>query len=261
MVSAAWLEGFDPSYIFKSKLEFKEWILSHIDLTFLPPYLPDERLENFLNKALEYGFKRVCVPVTSIEKAKEKLTGKNLELITFISSFHGNRETLDDKKQACSTAIKSGVNEIEFSPNLSLAEKEDEFKKESSELISLIKQSGLISKAYLEIDKLPEESVEMAIQSIQKCSPDYISISIMLLEDETYEGENLNTSKEWFSKVDSALGKEKKTGLKVYGRVDSFNTLLPLLFLATNYGWDLNNLRVGTEYGFEIVDGLNVSDL
>ena len=105
MVSVTWLEGFDPSYIFKSKQDFKNWLLSHIDLTYLPAYLPESKLQEFIKKAIDYGFSRVCIPITAISKAKEVIgqTDK-LELITFISSFHGNRNTIDEKKQACSSA-------------------------------------------------------------------------------------------------------------------------------------------------------------
>ncbi len=261
MVSVTWLEGFDPSYVFKSKLEFKGWLLSHIDVTYLPPYLSDEKLEKFIKKALDYGFKEVCIPITSLSKAKEILNGKDLKLITFISSFHGNRNLIEEKAQACNNAISLGAAEIEFSPNLSLiTNNESEFQAEIKQLIDLVRHSNLISKVYLEIDKLPDDLITKAVKISQECLPDYISIFIKLLEEETYDGENLNLSKEWFEKVDSALIKEKRSGLKVYGRIDSFNTLLPILFLATKHGWALENLRIGTEYGFEILDGLDTSD-
>ena len=261
MVSATWLEGFDPSYIFKSKQDFKNWLLSHIDLTYLPAYLPESKLNEFIKKAIDYGFSRVCVPITAVSKAEEFIsqTGK-LELITFISSFHGNRNTVEEKRQACSSAISFKASEIEFSPNLSLLEDSPElFKAEINSILEITKQAKKNSKVYLEIDKLPEDIVGKAIKLSQDCLPDYISIFIRLLEDETYDGENLNFSKEWFEKIDKALGKDKKTNLKVYGRIDNFNNLLPILYLATKYGWDFDNFRIGTEYGFEIIDGLDTS--
>ena len=261
MVSATWLEGFDPSYIFKSKQDFKNWLLSHIDLTYLPAYLPESKLNEFIKKAIDYGFSRVCVPITAVSKAEEFIsqTGK-LELITFISSFHGNRNTVEEKGQACSSAISFKASEIEFSPNLSLLEDSPElFKAEINSILEITKQAKKNSKVYLEIDKLPEDIVGKAIKLSQDCLPDYISIFIRLLEDETYDGENLNFSKEWFEKIDKALGKDKKTNLKVYGRIDNFNNLLPILYLATKYGWDFDNFRIGTEYGFEIIDGLDTS--
>ncbi|MCL4373059.1 hypothetical protein M1384_03280 [Candidatus Parvarchaeota archaeon] len=261
MVSATWLEGFDPSYIFKSKQDFKNWLLSHIDLTYLPAYLPESKLNEFIKKAIDYGFSRVCVPITAVSKAEEFIsqTGK-LELVTFISSFHGNRNTVEEKRQACSSAISFKASEIEFSPNLSLLEDSPElFKAEINSILEITKQAKKNSKVYLEIDKLPEDIVGKAIKLSQDCLPDYISIFIRLLEDETYDGENLNFSKEWFEKIDKALGKDKKTNLKVYGRIDNFNNLLPILYLATKYGWDFDNFRIGTEYGFEIIDGLDTS--
>ena len=261
MVSATWLEGFDPSYIFKSKQDFKNWLLSHIDLTYLPAYLPESKLNEFIKKAIDYGFSRVCVPITAVSKAEEFIsqTGK-LELVTFISSFHGNRNTVEEKRQACSSAISFKASEIEFSPNLSLLEDSPElFKAEINSILEITKQAKKNSKVYLEIDKLPEDIVGKAIKLSQDCLPDYISIFIRLLEDETYDGENLNFSKEWFEKIDKALGKDKKTDLKVYGRIDNFNNLLPILYLATKYGWDFDNFRIGTEYGFEIIDGLDTS--
>ena len=261
MVSATWLEGFDPSYIFKSKQDFKNWLLSHIDLTYLPAYLPEGKLNEFIKKAIDYGFSRVCVPITAVSKAEEFIsqTGK-LELVTFISSFHGNRNTVEEKRQACSSAISFKASEIEFSPNLSLLEDSPElFKAEINSILEITKQAKKNSKVYLEIDKLPEDIVGKAIKLSQDCLPDYISIFIRLLEDETYDGENLNFSKEWFEKIDKALGKDKKTNLKVYGRIDNFNNLLPILYLATKYGWDFDNFRIGTEYGFEIIDGLDTS--
>ncbi len=261
MVSVTWLEGFDPSYIFKSKQDFKNWLLSHIDLTYLPAYLPESKLQEFIKKAIDYGFSRVCIPITAISKAKEVIgqTDK-LELITFISSFHGNRNTIDEKKQACSSAISLKTSEIEFSPNLSLlTDHPDLFKEEINLLLDMTKQANKQSKVYLEIDKLPDDLIENAIKLSQECSPDYISIFIRLLEEETYDGENLNFSKEWFEKIDKALGKDKKTNLKVYGRIDNFNNLLPILYLATKYGWNFDNFRIGTEYGFDIIDGLDTS--
>jgi deoxyribose-phosphate aldolase len=261
MVSVTWLEGFDPSYVFKSKIDFKNWLLSHIDLTYLPPYLSNVKLNEFLTKALEYGFKQVCIPITSIPAAKKIIAEKDLKFITFLSSFHGNRNLLEEKTQACKSAIDFQVNEIEFSPNLSLAEDDGEgFKTELQHMVTLIRENRIISKVYLEIDKLPEKLISKVIQLCQENNPDYISIFIRLLEEETYDGENLNLSKEWFEKVNNALGSSKKTGLKVYGRIDSFNNLLPILFLATKYGWDLDDLRIGTEYGFDILDGLDVSN-
>ncbi|MCL4376113.1 hypothetical protein M1558_01315 [Candidatus Parvarchaeota archaeon] len=262
MVSATWLEGFDPSYIFKSKRDFKSWLLSHIDLTYLPAYLPDAKLEEFIKKAIDYGFSRVCIPITAVSKAEQFIgEDRKLELITFISSFHGNRNLLDEKRQACSSAIALKTSEIEFSPNLSfLEDKPDLFKEEVISIIGIIKQANKNLKVYLEIDKLPDDMIEKAIKLSQECSPDYISIFIRLLEEETYDGENLNFSKEWFEKIDKVLGKDKKTNLKVYGRIDNFNNLLPILYLATKYGWNLDNLRIGTEYGFDIIDGLDVAD-
>ncbi len=261
MVSATWLEGFDPSYIFKSKQDFKNWLLSHIDLTYLPAYLPESKLKEFIQKSIDYGFSRVCIPVTAVSKAQEFI-GKEgkLELITFISSFHGNRNTIDEKKQVCSSAISFNASEIEFSPNLSsLTDNPDLFKEDINSVLQLTKQANKRSKVYLEIDKLPDDLVEKAIKLSQDCLPDYISIFIRLLEEETYDGENLNFSKRWFEKIDKALGKDKKTNLKVYGRIDNFNNLLPILYLATKYGWNLDNFRVGTEYGFDIIDGLDIS--
>jgi deoxyribose-phosphate aldolase len=261
MVSVTWLEGFDPSYIFKSKQDFKNWLLSHIDLTYLPAYLPESKLKEFIKKAIDYGFSRVCIPITAVSKAEEFIAqaGK-LELITFISSFHGNRNTVEEKKQACSSAISFNATEIEFSPNLSLlVDNPDSFKEEINSILEITRQAKKQSKVYLEIDKLPDELIGNAIKLSQECLPDYISIFIRLLEEESYDGENLNFSKEWFEKIDKALGKDKKTNLKVYGRIDNFNNLLPILYLATKYGWNLDNLRIGTEYGFDILDGLDVS--
>ena len=261
MVSATWLEGFDPSYIFKSKQDFKNWLLSHIDLTYLPAYLPENKLREFIKKAIDYGFSRVCIPITAVPKAEEFINeiGK-LELITFLSSFHGNRNTIEEKMQACSSAIALKAGEIEFSPNLSLlTDNSSSFKEEINSILEITKRANKKSKIYLEIDKLPEDIIENAIKFSQECLPDYISIFIRLLEEETYDGENLNFSKEWFEKIDKALGKDKKTNLKVYGRIDNFSNLLPLLYLATKYGWNLDSLRIGTEYGFDILDGLDVS--
>ena len=261
MVLATWLEGFDPSYIFKSKQDFKNWLLSHIDLTYLPAYLPESKLKEFIKKAIDYGFSRVCIPITAISKAEEFIsqTGK-LELITFISSFHGNRNIIEEKKQACSSALSFKTSEIEFSPNLSLLkDNPDLFKKEINSILKITKQANKKLKVYLEIDKLPDDLIESAIRLSQECIPDYISIFIKLLEEETYDGENLNFSKGWFEKIDQALGKDKKTNLKVDGRIDNFSNLLPILYLATKYGWDLDSLRIGTEYGFDILDGLYVS--
>ncbi|MGC8533372.1 MAG: hypothetical protein ACP5MV_01945 [Candidatus Parvarchaeum sp.] len=263
MVSVTWLEGFDPSYVFKSKKDFKEWLLSNIDITYLPPYLPSEDLKSFLSKAIEYGFKRVCIPIAAVSAAKSMLKelNKDIVIITFVSSFHGNRNLLEEKSMACKTAISLGASEIEFSPNLSfIKDDENQFRNEIENLISVIREGKAVSKVYLEIDKLPEDLISRAIQVSQESNPDYTSIFINLLEEETYDGENLNLAKQWFDKVNAALGQNKKTGLKVYGRIDSFNNLLPILFLATKYGWDLNNLRIGTEYGFDILDGLDVSD-
>ncbi|MCL4362675.1 hypothetical protein M1585_04315 [Candidatus Parvarchaeota archaeon] len=262
MVSVTWLEGFDPSYIFKSKQDFKNWLLSHIDLTYLPPYFPESKLKEFIKKAIDYGFRRICIPVTALSKAQEFMgQSDKLELITFISSFHGNRNTIEEKKQACSSAISFKTSEIEFSPNLSLLTDNPElFKEEISSLLEMTKQANKQSKVYLEIDKLPDDLIENAIKLSQECSPDYISIFIRLLEEETYDGENLNFSKEWFEKIDKALGKDKKTNLKVYGRIDNFNNLLPILYLATKYGWNFDNFRIGTEYGFDIMDGLDTSE-
>lgn len=261
MVSATWLEGFDPSYIFKSKEDFKKWLLSHIDLTYLPAYLPDSKLREFIKKAMDYGFSRVCIPITAVSRAEEFIGGSGkLELITFISSFHGNRDLIDGKRQACSSAISFKTDEIEFSPNLSLlADNPDMFKAEINSILELTRQANKKSKIYIEIDKLPEDMIEKAIRLSQECLPDYISIFIRLLEEETYDGENLNFSKDWFEKIDRALGKDKKTNLKVYGRIDNFNNLLPILYLATKYGWNFDNFRVGTEYGFDIIDGLDTS--
>ena len=263
MVSVTWLEGFDPSYIFKSREEFKNWLLSHIDLTYLPPYLPNDDLKAFINRAISYGFKRVCLPITSVAGAEE-LIGKDgkIELITFISSFHGNRDLTEEKKQACYSAISLKVSEIELSPDLSLlGDNPDLFKAEITSILDITKHVNKVSKAYLEIDKLPDEMINKAIQLSQECQPDYISILINLLEEENYDGENLNSSKVWFEKVNNALGNEKKTKLKVYGRIDNFNTLLPILYLATKYNWSLDDLRIGTEYGFDIIDGLDTSSL
>ena len=261
MVSTTLLEGFDPLYIFKSKLEFKNWLLSHIDLTFLPPYLPDEKLREFLDKANVYGFKRVCIPLTAVSKAREILSGKSMIIITFISSFHGNRNTPDEKLNACSSAMSLGADEIEFSPDLSLLNDENGFKKESQDLVDLIRGKQKISKLYLEIDKLPEELTGVAIKSAGDTNPDYISIAIKLKEEESYDGENLNISKEWLEKVNSAIKEGKKANLKVYGRISSFNTLLPILYLATKYGWDIQALRIGTEFGFDIIDGMDTSEI
>ena len=261
MVSATWMEGFDPSYIFKSKQDFKNWLLSNIDLTYLPAYLPESKLKEFIKKAIDYGFNRVCIPITSVSKAEEFIneTGK-IQLITFISSFHGNRNTIEEKRQACSSAISFKASEIEFSPNLSLlTENPSLFKEEIKSILEITRQANRVSKLYIEIDKLPDDLIENAIKLSQECLPDYISIFIRLLEEETYDGENLNFSKEWFEKIDNALGKEKKTNLKVYGRIDNFNNLLPILYLATKYGWNFDNLRIGTEYGFDIIDGLDTS--
>ena len=69
MVSVTSLEGFDPMDIFNSKKEFKDWLLSHIDLTNLSPYMSDEKLKEFLDKANNYGFKRVCIPITAVKKS------------------------------------------------------------------------------------------------------------------------------------------------------------------------------------------------
>ncbi len=263
MVSVTWLEGFDPSYIFKSREDFKNWLLSHIDLTYLPPYLPSDDLKAFLDKAISYGFQRVCIPITSIARAEELIgKDKKLEFITFISSFHGNRNLVDEKKQACYTAVSLKASEIEFSPDLSLlADNPDLFKTEISSILDIIKQANKVSKVYLEIDKLPDELIEKAIQLSQGCQPDYISIFINLLEEEDYDGQNLSFSKVWFEKVNNSIKDGKKTKLKVYGRIDNFNNLLPLLYLATKYNWSLDDIRIGTEYGFDILDSLDTSSL
>ena len=93
MVLATWLEGFDPSYIFKSKQDFKNWLLSHIDLTYLPAYLPEARLKEFIKKAMDYGFSRVCIPITAVSKAEEFI-GENgkLEYIRRVKALQPGRQ-------------------------------------------------------------------------------------------------------------------------------------------------------------------------
>ncbi len=260
MVSVTWLEGFDPMYIFKSKAEFKEWLLAHIDLTYLTPYLPESELKEFLKRALEYGFKKVCIPITSVKKAKEILSGKDLGIITFLSSFHGNRDTVNEKLSACSSAISLGADEVEFSPNLSLLQNIDDFKSESAIIIDNIRKSKKVSKLYLEIDKLPENLIENTIRTAALLNPDYLSIYIKLREEESYEGENLNISKEWFEKIYKIIKDITQINLKIYGRIDNFNNLLPIMYLSTKYNFDISKLRIGTEFGFDIIDGIDISD-
>lgn len=259
MVSVTLLEGFDPTYIFKSKLDFKNWLLSTIDLTYLPPYLPDEQLKQFVDKAKKYGFKHIFIPITAIQKAKYFLGDSDIKIITFVSSFHGNRDSLEEKKLACSDAIRLGSDEIEFSPNLSLLQDKSVFKKECQEIIDLTRENQRISKLYLEIDKLPEEMISDAITAAIETHPDYIDILIKLKEEESYDGENLNISKVWFEKVDSIVRKRSGINLKVYGRIESLNTFLPILYLVNKYGWNIESFRIGTEFGFDIIDGIDVS--
>lgn len=260
MVSVTWLEGFDPSYVFKSKSEFKDWLLSHIDLAYLQPYLPGGKLKDFIEKSLKYGFKRVCIPPAVIENARAFLGGNGLMFIAPPPSFHGDMHSLEGKMHDCSYAISLKTDEIEFSPNLSLLGDIDQFKEESKRIISLIKSNGIVSKAYLEIEMLPDDQLKSALDAEQELMPDYIGVAVNFLDEETYEGENFNIASGLFSKINAAMGGDKKTGLKVYGKIDSINAILSILFLATKYGWALEDLRIGTEYGFEIMDNFNDSD-
>ncbi|EFD92879.1 MAG: Deoxyribose-phosphate aldolase-like protein [Candidatus Parvarchaeum acidophilus ARMAN-5] len=260
MVSVTSLEGFDPMDIFNSKKEFKDWLLSHIDLTNLSPYMSDEKLKEFLDKANNYGFKRVCIPITAVKKSKEFLEGKDIKIITFISSFHGNRNNLDEKIKACSDAISEGADEIEFSSNLSLIGEKTAFEEEAASIVNAVKEGKKVSKLYLEIDYLPDDLVNQVIMSAQNSHPDYISIAINLKEDESYDGENLNIAKERFEKIDSVIKDRKDINLKIYSNINSFNDILPILYLSTKYKWDIQSFRVGTEFGFDIIDGMDVSD-
>lgn len=263
MVSNVWLEGFDPSYVFKTKLDFKNWLLENMEGAYLQPFISTYDLGVLVDKTSSYGLKTLLLPVSAVPRALEIINKKsaNIALSSIVSFPFGNESTALTSAQEIGDLQKLGMKEIGLEVDLNAVSK-DEYDSVLKDLVDSVHKAGGSLSLSVDLKSLPKDRWEKALEIVKAAKPDFVSTQVPYIDNSGGDSSDIDdgTVNEIVKFIGSKIEDKQITGIKVAGDIFEINDVVSALFYGYNGKWPLDRIKIITSNAFEILEQLNTSD-
>ena len=263
MVSNVWLEGFDPSYVFKTKLDFKNWLLENMDEACLQPFISTYDLGVLVDKMSSYGLKTLLLPVSTGQRALEIINKKSakISLSSIVSFPFGNESTAAHNLQEIGELQKLGINDIGLEADLNAISK-DEYSGVLKDLVESVHKAGGSLSLSIDLKSLPKDRWERALEIVKMVKPDFVSTQVPYIDNRDGTSSDIDdgTVNDIVKFIGSKIEDKQTTGIKVAGDIFEINDVVSALFYGYNSKWPLDRIKIITSNAFEILEQLNTSD-
>lgn len=212
-------------------------VASYIDHTFLKAYASESDLVKLCDEAKEYKVKMVAINPCWVRFCKEQLKDTKIHVGAAIG-FPLGQNSIETKCFECLDSIKSGVDEIDYVINLSYVKNNrfDLIQEEMEKLVSICKNSNVISKVIFENCYLSKEEIIILSIIASKVKPDFIKTST---------GFGIGNAK--VEDVKLMLENCGEVKVKAAGGIKDFMSFKEMI--------DLGVKRVGTSSTINIIEG------
>lgn len=149
-----------------------------IDHTNLKAYATDADMKKLCDEAVRYGFAMVAVNSGQSKRCSDYLKGTGIHTGAAIG-FPLGQQSIASKVFETQDAIQNGANEIDYVINITeLKERNLQYiEEEMRSIVSVCKDSSIISKVIFENCYLTEEEKKLLCEIALKVGPDYIKTS------------------------------------------------------------------------------------
>ncbi|MBR4462761.1 MAG: deoxyribose-phosphate aldolase [Erysipelotrichaceae bacterium] len=153
-------------------------LASMIDHTNLKAYATDADMKKLCDEAVRYGFAMVAVNSGQSKRCSDYLKGTGIHTGAAIG-FPLGQQSIASKVFETQDAIQNGANEIDYVINITeLKERNLQYiEEEMRSIVSVCKDSSIISKVIFENCYLTEEEKKLLCEIALKVGPDYIKTS------------------------------------------------------------------------------------
>ncbi|MCD7893779.1 MAG: deoxyribose-phosphate aldolase [Erysipelotrichaceae bacterium] len=156
----------------------RKQLVSMFDHTLLKPYASKEDFKQLCQEADENGFAMVAINSSPVKWCREFLKDSKVHVGAAIS-FPLGQTTIETKVAETKQAIQDGANEIDYVINIgelktgNLDYIEDEMK----QIVSICKESDVLSKVILETCYLTKEEIIEVCKIAKKVKPNFVKTS------------------------------------------------------------------------------------
>lgn len=208
-----------------------------VDHTNLKPYATREDIQKLCDEAKTYHFKMVAINQTQTKLCADLLKGTDIHVGAAIS-FPLGQTSIASKLFETKDAIANGADEIDYVINITelKAKNYDYIKSEMEQIVSVCRESHVLSKVIFENCYLTKEEIAKLAEIAKEVKPDFIKTS-------TGFGSGGATMKD-VKLMKSIVGSEVK--VKAAGGIRDADTFISMI----KNGAD----RIGCSAGIQIIE-------
>ncbi|MEP7111171.1 MAG: deoxyribose-phosphate aldolase [Ferruginibacter sp.] len=153
-------------------------IASYIDHTVLKPTTTIADVEKLCSEAIHYQFAAVCVPPLFVKKAREMITGSNVNVATVIG-FPFGYSAIEAKVAELVLAIVDGADELDVVINISAIKNNDwQFlANEINAILPIVKSKSKVIKIIIETGILTDGEIIKCCDLYGAAGVDYMKTS------------------------------------------------------------------------------------
>lgn len=153
-------------------------INKYIDHTILYPYASSEDIKKVCDECREYNFMMVAVNSVQVKLCKKLLEGTDVHVGAAIG-FPLGQTAIDVKAYETKKAIEDGADEIDYVINMTELKNKNYayIQREMEEIVSLCKESKVISKVIFENCYLHKDEIIKLCEIAKAVGPDFIKTS------------------------------------------------------------------------------------
>ncbi|MEK5266585.1 deoxyribose-phosphate aldolase [Weizmannia sp. FSL W8-0401] len=149
-----------------------------VDHTNLKPYATREDIQKLCDEAKTYHFKMVAINQTQTKLCADLLKGTDIHVGAAIS-FPLGQTSIASKLFETKDAIANGADEIDYVINITelKAKNYDYIKSEMEQIVSVCRESHVLSKVIFENCYLTKEEISKLAEIAKEVKPDFIKTS------------------------------------------------------------------------------------
>jgi deoxyribose-phosphate aldolase len=153
-------------------------LAKYIDHTLLKPDATAAEIDELCDEALEYGFASVCINLTWVKRAAERLRGSSVKVCAVIG-FPLGATTPDIKAFEARKALRDGAREVDMVINIGALKSGmyDLVRTDIERVVDAAHESGAICKVILETVLLTDEEKVIASSLSKQAKADFVKTS------------------------------------------------------------------------------------